>query len=66
MQTLADALYQLYVTRQVSADECLRAASDPNEFLRMIGKSPNDDLNSGPTTAQRNGERPLAGSNGRR
>ena len=67
MQTLADSLYQLYVTRQVSADECLRAASDPNEFLRMIGKSPGDDMKSGPTMSQRNGERPLAGSaNGKR
>jgi len=48
MQTLNDALYQLYVSRQVSADECVRASSDPNEFLRMIGKSPTDDLSSAP------------------
>ena len=44
MQTMNDALYQLYVTRQVSADECVRSSGDPNEFLRMIGKSPEDDL----------------------
>ena len=43
MQTLNDALYQLYITRQVSADECVRSSSDPNEFLRMIGKGSNDD-----------------------
>jgi hypothetical protein len=43
MQTLNDALYQLYISRQVSAEECLRASGDPNEFLRMIGKSPSDD-----------------------
>jgi twitching motility protein PilT len=39
MQTLNDALYQLYVGREVAADECLRVTSDPNEFLRMIGKA---------------------------
>ncbi len=39
MQTLNDSLYQLYVSRQVSADECVRASGDQNEFLRMIGKS---------------------------
>ena len=39
MQTLNDALYQLYVTRQVSADECVRVSGDPNEFLRMIGQA---------------------------
>jgi twitching motility protein PilT len=61
MQTLADSLYQLYVTRQVSADECLRAASDPNEFLRMIGKLPGDETGNGSGAPARNGERPLAG-----
>ncbi|MCU0648300.1 MAG: type IV pilus twitching motility protein PilT [Gemmatimonadaceae bacterium] len=39
MQTLNDALYELYVSRVVSADECVRTSSDPGEFLRMIGKS---------------------------
>jgi twitching motility protein PilT len=48
MQTLNDALYQLYISRQVSADECVRASSDPNEFLRLIGKSPSDDLGAAP------------------
>lgn len=43
MQTLNDSLYQLYVSRQVTADECTRASGDPNEFLRMIGKGPMDD-----------------------
>jgi twitching motility protein PilT len=55
MQTLNDSLYQLYITRQVSADECVRATGDPTEFLRMIGKGPNDDsLTSAPraTTGQ--------------
>ena len=46
MQTLNDALYQLYVAREVTEDECLRTSSDPNEFLRMIGRSPLDDDSS--------------------
>ncbi len=40
MQTMNDALYQLYVAREVNEDECLRVSSDPNEFLRMIGQKP--------------------------
>ena len=40
MQTMNDALYQLYMTREVAEEECLRVSSDPNEFLRLIGKSP--------------------------
>ena len=38
MQTLNDALYNLYMSRDVTEDECLRVSHDPNEFLRMIGK----------------------------
>jgi twitching motility protein PilT len=40
MQTMNDALYQAYVQRLVTKDECLRAAPDKNEFLRMIGEKP--------------------------
>ena len=40
MQTLNDALYNLYMSREVAADECLRVSGDPNEFLRMIGQEP--------------------------
>jgi len=40
MQTMNDALYQAFVQRQVSKEECLRAAPDKNEFLRMIGEKP--------------------------
>lgn len=43
MQTLNDALYQLYMAREVSEEECLRVSGDPNEFLRMIGRTPLDD-----------------------
>ena len=65
MQTLNDALYQLYIGRVVSADECVRSSGDPNEFLRMIGKSPADDHLNGPSTngtPPGKGERPLAGA----
>ncbi len=64
MQTMNDALYQLYVNRLVSADECTRSSSDPNEFLRMIGKGPMDDgFSAGPasSTGSRAGDRPLTG-----
>ena len=43
MQTLNDALYQLYLGREVTKDECLRVTSQPNEFLRMIGEPPLDE-----------------------
>lgn len=38
MQALADSLYQLYMSREVSLEECLRVSSDQNEFLRMVGE----------------------------
>jgi len=43
MQTMNDALYNLYMSREVALEECLRASHDPNEFLRMIGQTPEDD-----------------------
>ncbi len=43
MQTLNDALYQLYLGREVTKDECLRVTSQPNDFLRMIGEAPPDE-----------------------
>jgi twitching motility protein PilT len=61
MQTLNDALYQLYVAKEVAEEECLRVSGDPNEFLRMIGKTAIDE---GPTGASKPG--PAAGSAGRR
>jgi twitching motility protein PilT len=46
MQTLNDALYQLYMNREVTADECLRVSGDPTEFQRMIGQlDPMEDSN---------------------
>jgi twitching motility protein PilT len=44
MQTLNDSLYQLYMNREVALEECLRVASEPSEFLRMVGEPvPGDD-----------------------
>ena len=64
MQTMNDALYQLYVNRLVSADDCVRSSGDPNEFLRMIGKGPMDDgFSASPANGigGRAGDRPLTG-----
>jgi twitching motility protein PilT len=51
MQTLNDALYQLYMGREVSKDECLRVTSKPNEFLRAIGEAPIDEGAPAPAAA---------------
>jgi twitching motility protein PilT len=40
MQTMNDALYQNYVQRLVTKEECLRVSPDKNEFLRQIGEKP--------------------------
>jgi twitching motility protein PilT len=47
MQTMNDALYQLYTSREVSQEECERVSSDPKEFLRMIGITPMEDQELG-------------------
>ncbi len=52
MQTLNDALYQLYLGREVVKEECLRVTSNPNEFLRMIGEPPlEEEKGLGPAAA---------------
>jgi twitching motility protein PilT len=59
MQTMNDALYQMYMNREVTKDECLRAASDANEFLRQIGEKPLEEQGiasmekAGPAAARR-------------
>ena len=40
MQTLNDALYALYMNREVTAADALRVTSAPDEFQRMIGQEP--------------------------
>jgi twitching motility protein PilT len=37
MQTMNDALYQLYVNKTVALDDVLRASHDQSELMRMIG-----------------------------
>jgi twitching motility protein PilT len=53
MQTMNDALYQLYVSREVTQEECLRATSDPNEFMRMIGEVPMEEKEMGEIDAKK-------------
>jgi twitching motility protein PilT len=60
MQTLNDALYQLYVGREVTKDECLRVTSRPTEFLRMIGEAPPDDGSPQPAGTQQAGSPKVA------
>jgi twitching motility protein PilT len=40
MQTMNDALYQLYMSREIVKDEALRVSPNPSEFLRSIGETP--------------------------
>ena len=56
MQTMNDALFQLYTSREVSQEECERVSHDPKEFLRMIGVTPMEDQDIG--TADRTQQQP--------
>ena len=47
MQTMNDALYQLYTGREVSQEDCERVSHDPKEFMRMIGVTPLEDQEMG-------------------
>jgi twitching motility protein PilT len=58
MQTLADALYQLYMNHEVSKEECLRVVSSPNEFLKMIGEPPIDERDSVPPSGAPHSSQP--------
>jgi twitching motility protein PilT len=53
MQTMNDALYQLYVSREVSQEECLRATGDQGEFMRMIGEVPMEEQEMGEIDAKK-------------
>src|SRR5688500_13612752 len=55
MQTLNDALYALYMSRDITLEEALRVTGSPDEFNRMIGKDPEAE-NKPPASA-----RPLTG-----
>jgi twitching motility protein PilT len=58
MQTLNDALYQLYMGREVTKEECLRVTSKPNDFLRSIGETPPEDEKPAGASAQAQGGPP--------
>ncbi|MGZ8397831.1 MAG: type IV pilus twitching motility protein PilT [Gemmatimonadales bacterium] len=47
MQTMNDALFQLYTSRDVAQEECERVSHDPKEFLRMIGVTPLEEQEMG-------------------
>ncbi len=64
MQTLNDALYQLYMGREVSLEECLRVSPDPNELLRLTGHEV-PEAGTDPRQAASNGRMQMAGA-GRR
>jgi twitching motility protein PilT len=56
MQTMNDALYQLYMTREVTLEECLRVSHDPTEFQRLIGMPvEGDDPNKKPEPLKKPG-----------
>jgi twitching motility protein PilT len=60
MQTLNDALYALYMSRDITLDEALRVTNSQDEFNRMIGKEPEDEAKTPPH------QRPLTGGLARR
>jgi twitching motility protein PilT len=63
MQTMNDALYQLYMAREVDEEECVRVSGDPTEFYRLIGKT----MVEGDTTPREStGPRSQSGTGGRR
>ncbi len=66
MQTLNDALYQLYMAREVAVEECLRVSSDPTEFQRMIGQLPAEGEDGKSAPAKPGTARPGAGTPVRR
>src|SRR6059058_4573327 len=57
MQTMNDALYNLYMNKMVAFDECLRASHDQSELMRMIGISPDSDGKQSPAMAAAAGAR---------
>ncbi len=58
MQTMNDSLYVHYMNRDVTLEECLRATSEPNEFLRMVGEPIPGEADDKPQMPK---DRPLTG-----
>ena len=48
MQTMNDALFQLYTNREVAPGGVRAGSSEPKEFLRMIGVTPMEDQDIAP------------------
>src|SRR6476661_1501153 len=48
MQTMNDALFQLYTNHEVAQEECERVSPEPKEFLRMIGVTPMEEQDIAP------------------
>ncbi|HXT15356.1 MAG TPA: type IV pilus twitching motility protein PilT [Gemmatimonadaceae bacterium] len=42
MQTMNDALYQLYMSKTVAFEDCMRASHDGAELMRMCGMTPEE------------------------
>jgi Tfp pilus assembly ATPase PilU len=61
MQTLNDALYALYMSKEIALDEALRVTNSQEEFNRMIGKDPESEEKKPLAT-----QRPLTGGLGKR
>jgi twitching motility protein PilT len=55
MQTMNDALYQLYMSKTVALEEVLRASHDQAELMRMVGITPEEN------GAAKNGSPAMAG-----
>ena len=58
MQTMNDSLYVLYMNREVTLDDCLRATAEPAEFLRMVGEPVPGEEDAKPTMPK---DRPMTG-----
>src|SRR5436190_17646051 len=53
MQTMNDALYNLYMSKTVALEEVLRASHDQSEIMRMIGVQEGDGASGKPAAAGR-------------
>ena len=62
MQTLNDALYMLYIEREVTLEELLRVSSDQTELQRMVGHKPESDDAPEPRSDSRTGGKMAAGA----
>ncbi len=57
MQTMNDALYQLYVNREINIEEALRVSHDPIELARMCGVTLDADADGPATVADKPGQK---------